>query len=262
MSDTPGASAERTPLQRKLDIFYPLNATEDAAVSSLGCEIKLLPRGATVVEEGAELDRVYVVQDGWAMRYKMLSDGRRQVLSFILPGDFIALEATLFTESDYAVSALTDLEVVKIDPVNLLKVLGQHPQVALAIAWCAAREEAVMSEHFLSVGRRNAYESMAHLLVELWRRLQILGFNENHGYRLPVTQAIIADALGLSQVHVNRTMKRLERDNLIEIHAQLARAVSILDLTGLEAAAGFQDNYLHFTEMPYTTRKVLFPNAK
>lgn len=254
-------NARRTPLQRKLDIFYPLDKTEDAAVVSLGSGLKLFPSGTTILEEGAKLDRVYIVQRGWAMRYKSLENGRRQVLSFVLPGDFIALEATLFTESDCSASALTDLEVVEIDPVNLLKVLGQYPQVALAIAWCAAREQSLISEHFVSAGRRNAYEALAHLLVELWRRLQILGINDNHGYHLPVTQAVIADALGLSQVHVNRTMKRLQRDNLIEFNTHAVRAIAILDMAGLEAAAGFQDGYLHFTEMPFTTRKFLTPNG-
>ena len=131
-----------------------------------------------------------------------------------------------------------------------------------AILWCSSREEAILLEHLVSLGRRTAFERVAHLLIELWRRLQVLGLTDGESFEMPLTQELIADCVGLTSVHVNRMMRAMQAKNLITCEYRPTQRCRITNLAGLVEAAGFEDGYLHFSEMPRRSRMALRGHEK
>lgn len=236
-----------SPLTRKLEVFVELTPEDRAFLREL--ESNAVPVGAhaqLVVQE--ELwDDCYVLSDGWAMKYKSFEDGRRQVVDFVLPGDFVALQANVFRVADHSVSMLSDGTASRFEPERVTELFARFPKLAAAIVWTTACQESILAERIASLGRRSAYERVAHILVELWSRLRIRGLTDSDSFAMPVTQSLLADALGLSVVHVNRTLRRLRNDGLIR---RESRSVTILDFPGLNRVAGFEDDYLHHTGIP------------
>lgn len=239
-----------SPLKRKLGTFVDLTDDELAMLTGLERGRLEIPARSDILRQGDPYEKVYMVKTGWAIRYKSLSDGRRQIVNFVLPGDFIGFNAAVFMVSDFSVTSTTAMTLSSFEPEIFLDIMAKFPKVCLAISWCHAQEDSVLREHLLSVGRRSAYERTAHLLVELWRRLTLLGLAEDEHFQLPITQEMLADALGLSTAHVNRMLQELRLDGLIALTTIPATKISISDSKGLEAAAGFTEGYLHFTEIP------------
>ena len=189
-----------------------------------------IPAGVALIEEGHRADRLYTLLVGWAFRYKTLPDGRRQILNFLLPGDLIGLQSRLMEDAEHGVEALTDASFCTFERGSLWDAFRGFPELAFDITWLGAHEEQIVDEALLSVGRRSAIERMAWLLLHLWRRAEQLCLVRNGAMQLPLTQAHIADALGLSLVHTNRTLTALRRRGLFELSAGVLRAV---DAAGL-----------------------------
>jgi len=232
-------------LIRKLSPILKVSDDVDEAIRVLAQNEAHYARQDEIIAAGADYDCVFLVNHGWAVRYKLLESGARQIVNFALPGDFLCFNATLFRQSDYYIGALTELRLFVLPLVPFAQMLSLHPELALALSWTNAHEEALLAERITSLGRRTARQRMAHLFCELYRRVELLGLNEGNGLRLPITQDELADTLGLSAVHVNRTLRQLRAEQMISLDGQQLR---IHDMKGLERVAGFDAGYLHFTE--------------
>ncbi|XKH37007.1 Crp/Fnr family transcriptional regulator [Azospirillum doebereinerae] len=200
-----------------------------------------------LLQQGEKYRDVRVMREGWAIRHKALPDGRRQVVNFVLPGDIIGMYSTLFESADHSVTTLTAVEVACFPPERIVELFQSFPRLAAALAWSGAREEAIVAERLLSLGRRTALERTAHLIVELLRRLSTVNLVENGHFTLPVTQEILADALGLSIVHINRTLRRLRDSGLIELNGQ---RITVNDVRQLASVGQFDELYLHLIRAP------------
>lgn len=246
--------SEHGPLGRKLTAVISLNNAEIACLETINKNARDVAEGTEFVRDGDPYGHTYVVQEGWAIRYKLLSDGRRQVLNFVLPGDFVGLFSSLFQTADHSVAALTDLRVSQVDPLAIVDMFANCPRLGAAVAWSAGRDEAILSEQVVRVGRRSAYERTGHLMIELLHRLKLVGEAGGRSFDLPLTQEILADTLGLSLVHVNRTLRRLREAELLRI---VGNRVVIDDLERLEQVAEFSPEYLEPEALPRATQAAL-----
>lgn len=243
--------ALKSALQRKLSAFMRFAEGDMERLARLEDATQTFPSSFEMIGQGDRFEWVYVVRSGWGMRFKLLADGERQIINFVLPGDLVCFDAVVFEYSESSVCTLTELTAARFEPHHLLELSLSSPRLALALAWCNAKDEQALIERIVSLGRRTAYERMAHLFTELWRRLHLLGLTQDNRFEMPLTQSDIADTLGISLVHVNRVVQRLRRDRLIEIeHKSNKRIVQIRDLDGLQRAASFEGGYLHYTEVP------------
>ncbi len=241
-------------LAKKLSIFMSLSDAEIAQLERLQRRDKYVAAGTTLIEQGQPIDFAYVLKDGWAIRTVVLEDGRRQVLGFVLPGDIIGGAGSFISHAQQTVASLTEATVATFRPQRLLTLSRRSPRLGAAVSWAAAREESILVERIVSLGRRSAYESVAHLFLELSKRLQAVGLASGHVFELPVTQVDIGDALGLSSVHVNRTLKKLQRDGLIDLSDQVVR---ILDYVALRQVPAFGGRYLRHERVSSETRNTL-----
>jgi CRP-like cAMP-binding protein len=244
---TPAAPSSRRPLHLKLSAYVSLSQPETEFLDAFARRAEELRQREDVVKQGERFGKAYVMLDGWAIRHRTLPDGRRQVINFVLPGDFVGLYANLFQVADHTVTTLTPATVAAVELDAIVDMFRGFPKIAAAVAWSGAREESMIAERLLSLGRRTAFERMAHLLVELLRRLRSIGQAVDQQFILPVTQEILADALGLSLVHVNRTLRRLRESGLIELDGQ---KVVVRDVGRLAAAGQFDELYLQLAPAP------------
>lgn len=212
-------SVKQTPCSgcplRKLSIFREFEPEELEFVSTFKRGELSVERGSTVLLEGSSSPHLYTVLSGWAFRYKLMEDGRRQILNYVLPGDLIGLQAGLLGEMEHSVEALSPLVLCVFERSQLRELYSNFPGLAFDVTWIAAREEQILDENLLSVGRRSALERAAYLLGFLATRAKSLGM-DNGTVQLPITQQHVADTLGLSLVHTNRTLKKLvERKRIL-----------------------------------------------
>ena len=156
-----------------------------------------------------------MLADGWVCSYKILPKGLRQIVDFQIPGDFLGLRSVLFRTSDHNAEAMTKVEVSEISVNDLMDAFTTAPRLATAVLWAASRDEAMVVEHLVGIGRRTALERMVHLFLELGARLHLVGLGTKEGYSCPLSQYMLADALGLTAVHVNRIMRQLRKEKLL-----------------------------------------------
>ena len=192
--------------------------------------------GATVLVEGSHSAHLYTVLSGWGFRYKLLPDGRRQILNYLVPGDLVGLQGSIMGEMQHSVEALTPLTLCVFERDKLNTLFSRHPGLAFDITWIAAQEERILDEHLLSVGRRSAEERAAYLLAFLHERGKATKLFSNRAL-LPITQSHVADTLGLSVVHTNKTLRKLAARNLIRWQD---RGCVVLDAEGLAALADWE----------------------
>lgn len=200
---------------RKLARFRSFTPEQLAFVASFKVGELTVERGATFVNEGSNSAHLYTVLDGWAFRYKTLPDGRRQILNYVLPGDFIGLQGSLMNESQHSVEALTPMTLCLFERERIWELYSKVPSLAFDITWLAAREEQMLDDHLLAVGRRTAQERVAFLFLHLFSRAEELGATRGNQLRLPLTQQHVADTLGLSLVHTNKTIRKLAARGMI-----------------------------------------------
>ena len=229
------------PLTSKLARLMQLSAPETAALAALQSPIRPVARNREIISAGRRYDGVFVLIDGAAIRYRVLRDGRRQVLNIALPGDFIGFPASFFETALYSVTALSDASVSWVPFPTLFGLFQRQPGLAATLFCSFSCEAAMYTERLIDIGRRSALERVAHFLLELLIRLQAIGLADERSYRMPLTQELIGDALGLSVPHVNRTLRQLREDELVSIDGQV---VVIRDIDALAALADFEKGYL------------------
>ena len=204
-------------------------------------------RNREIMTEGRKYDALLVLIDGVSIRCRILHDGRRQILNVSLPGDFIGFPGAFSERALYSITALNDCVVAPVPFSRLLSLFDTQPRLVAAVFWSFAWEAAMYAEHLIDVGRRSALERVAHFLLELLTRLQVIGFADECSFRMPLTQELIADALGLSVPHINRTLLQLRDDELVSIEEHI---VFIKDVKALSALADFERSYLDQFRLP------------
>lgn len=210
------------PVVRRLRTLAPLSEDDQALVRSLSDRRQRHAAGEELVAEGEAVGRPRFVVSGWACRQRVMADGRRQIFSFLLPGDTLGFGDNPPSPSLTSVVALTALETVDAEPVAEAAASGRAPALAAALARARRQEWSMLLDHMVRLGRQTAYERVAHFLLELQHRMEIAGFGDAQRFPLPLTQEILADVLGLSIVHVNRTLQQLRREKLIELRSGVA----------------------------------------
>jgi CRP-like cAMP-binding protein len=209
------------PVLRRLRAYSALSEAEQEFLRTLMDRRERVPAGEELVPDGGLADPPRFILSGWACRQRVLSDGRRQIFSFLLPGDSIGLRTRASAELA-PICTLTAVEVVAADPVLEAIRSGRAPGLARAVAAAEVAEQALILDQMVRLGRQTAYERVAHFLLELQNRLEVAGLGDGQRFPLPLTQEILADALGLSIVHVNRTLQQLRREGLIELRSGVA----------------------------------------
>ncbi len=179
---------ENTPLVRKLGAFVALSDPELSVLASLHKRRRTFVAGRDLVHQGQSDQAAYILASGWACSYKILEDGQRQIVDFQIPGDFLGLRSVLLNVSDHSIEPVTDIEVTEVLVTDLLDAFAQSPRLSTAVLWAASRDEAMVVEHLVDVGRRNAVERMAHFLLELGARLALVGLGSKDGFACPLTQ--------------------------------------------------------------------------
>lgn len=232
----------REALLRRISFYADLDDRDKAEVLALQGHEKRFDRNSEIIDAGQELDSVLIVKDGWAIRYKTLDDGRRQVLNVLLPGDMFDLQVLVAAEADHSVLAVTDLDTLSIAPSTFRNILTESGKLTLAFWWMQVQEEAFLREQIVRNGQQTARERIGHFLLELHRRVQIAQKGTRDGFRLPLTQTVIADALGLTPIHTNRVLRQLERDNLIQREKGW---VVFKDADRLAEISDFDPSYFH-----------------
>ncbi len=242
------SAANTSALIRKLDALSPLTPDGAEAVARVAqTRIRQARPREDLVTEGETPKTLRMILSGWACRYKMLEDGRRQILSLLLPGDTCDFNMFNVSRMDYAVAALTPLVYADVTQDAFEQLTGDHPSVARALVCETLSDASIQREWTLNLGQRDAYERIAHLFCEVFVRAQVIGLAGANDCPFPVTQTELGDATGLSAVHVNRTLQELRGANLIDLEA---RSLVIKDLDALRAAALFEPDYLHFRQPP------------
>jgi len=229
------------PLARKLGAFVALSQTELCVLDGLQKRRRTFVAGTDLVHQGQPDQAAYVLMSGWACSYKLLPDGERQIVDFQIPGDFLGLRSVLLHTSDHSIEPVTDIEVTEVRVADLLESFKHTPRLAAAVFWAASRDEAMVVEHLAGVGQRDAAERMAHFLLELGARLALVGMGDKTGYACPLTQDLLADALGLSGVHVNRVLRRLREAGMATFRDGF---VTFDNYDRLVDFAGFDPSYL------------------
>ncbi|GAB4521849.1 MAG: Crp/Fnr family transcriptional regulator [Roseibium sp.] len=219
--------------------FRDFDARELGFVSRFKTGELSVDPGATILMEGSHSAHLFTILSGWAYRSKILEDGRRQILNYALPGDLLGLQGSLLGEMQHSVEALTPLKVCVFERSRLKELWENYGSLAHDLTWIAAREERILDEHLLSIGRRTALERAAYLLAFLQERLETLKGVVETRRVLPITQTHVADTLGLSLVHTNKTLRRLANDELIRWRE---RGCEILDTGGLRDVANWKES--------------------
>lgn len=229
-------------LARKLSTFIPLSPDELHCLAEIQSKPITASRGLTLIDEGDRGQKAFVFHSGWGCNYKDLATGTRQIISFPIAGDCVGLRSILLKTADHSVSALTAAVVSSVEASHVTRCVSEFPRLGAAILWAASRDEAMVVEHLVNVGRRSAIERTAHFFMEMAERLSMIGMATASEFKCPLSQFVLADALGLTAIHVNRVLRQLREQNLLSLHHG---TVKILDLKGLRLLAGFQGGYLH-----------------
>jgi CRP-like cAMP-binding protein len=236
-------AANVNPLATKLAARIHLSEEDRAAIDrAIGRNVREFAARRDMVREGERPRAVCVMLEGWAYCYKTLRDGRRQIVGLLVPGDVSELNIFMVKEMDHSVGAITGVVAAELGRDELERLTEEHPHVTQALWWNELVTVSTQREWTLNVGQRTAYERIAHLMCEMFLRLGIVGLTQEGSCDFPITQADIGDATGLTPVHVNRMLKELRGDGLIDLRG---RRLTILDFSGLRRAAMFNDNYLH-----------------
>src|SRR5215216_1970442 len=234
-----------TPLVRTLESILDLSEDERDVLRTVNGTIKSVGPRQDLVREGDRPFECCLILEGFAYRYKQTEDGKRQIFSFHIPGDIPDLQSLHLDVMDHSLSSLPACTAMFIPHEVIRDMTRRCPRIGDAFWRDTLIDGAVFREWILNLGRREAYGRMAHLLCELYVRLRAVGLTNGDGYAFPLTQAEFGDALGLSTVHVNRTLQELRGEGLIALRAGL---VTVLDWDRLKGAGEFDPTYLHLRQ--------------
>jgi CRP-like cAMP-binding protein len=227
-------------------------------------QLRQIPKNSDIVIAGRHCRTFFVNRNGWLFRYKTLHNGDRQIVDFVLPGQIFGLQACFFKVSLYSIATVTEASVSAIPLEAIDSVFEQDPRLAKVLFWSAVCEAAIVGEHLIDTARRSACERVSHLMLELFVRLKANGQTDGMSFNMPLTQELIGDALGLTTVHVNRTLRSLREDGLLKMSN---KCVTILDFDALSLLCDFDNSYLGETARALRTeiasaKPTIYPVAR
>jgi len=226
----------------KIRSYVPLTP-EDVLILTAACEnVRKVPARYDLIREGDKPESVFVVLEGWACRYKILPEGGRQIVAFLIPGDFCDMHVSVLDEMDHSIATLTSARIAMISHREIEALIDSRPSITKAFWRTQLVDEGVLRAWIVSMGRRDAHQRVAHLLCELYVRLRVIGLAVNGRCEIPLTQIVLADSLGLTPVHVNRVLRRLREAGAMTNEGGKLVIVNVEQLANI---AGFDDNYLH-----------------
>lgn len=232
---------------RKLLSHSRLSADDQQAIASLPFSIRRLEPNDYILREGDRAQVCPILLHGFAYRQKTSADGGRQIVSLKIPGDALDFQSLYLGTADHNLQALSPVELAIFSLKDFEKLVAPRPNLARAVLVDILIEASIGREWLLNIGRRNALARLAHLLCELYYRVRQIALEEIDGFELPLTQEQLADLLGLTPVHINRTIKILEQEGAVR---RVARRLTIADVPTLRRLADFSDLYLHRNTMP------------
>lgn len=227
---------------RKMSAYGPLSEDDVDLLLKASQPSRSVARSRDLIKEGDEPGPLYIVLEGWACRYKVLKDGSRQITAFLMPGDFCDIHVGELNEMDHSIGTITDCRVRALGRQQVEDLIVASPALTKAFWRAQLIDEGVLRAWIVSLGRRNSEERIAHLMLELYLRMRNVGLSTGDTCEMPLTQIVIADALGLTPVHVNRVVRQLREQGAMTLGA---KTLTILDPGKLARVAGFDDNYLH-----------------
>jgi CRP-like cAMP-binding protein len=232
---------ERNPLILKLEHGAVLDDNDRDTLRNVTGAARRIGARQDIIREGDVPSAVHLVMSGFACRYKMLPNGRRSIMAYLVPGDFCDLHVSILGEMDHTIATMTACTMVEI-PHQKIDELTRQPNIAKALWWATLVDEGILREWLVNMGQRPADQQMAHLLCELLVRLQTVRFADANGFHFPITQDELADTLGISAVHINRVLQQLREDGLIILKN---RHLIFPELSRIMEFAQFTPNYLH-----------------
>jgi CRP-like cAMP-binding protein len=236
---SPAANTSR--LLQRLASLVPLSAEESRALESAAGPARLHRPREDLEREGESAVHIGLIVSGFAFRCRMLPDGRRQIVSYLIPGDLCDARHLLLPVATHTVSTLTATNVAPFSRETLLGLIERYPRIGQGLCCLALVEELIAREWLVNVGQRTAIERLAHLLCEIFIRMQAVGLTDRGRCELPLTQVELADSLALSTVHVNRTLQELRRQGLVSLSGGM---LEIHNFEALQAVAIFTADYL------------------
>ncbi|MEG3124242.1 Crp/Fnr family transcriptional regulator [Sphingomonas sp. GB1N7] len=233
------------PLIRKLETVASLSAEERSAVVALCGDVRDIPRRRDIAKEGTVPDRVHLILEGWAARYSILANGSRRITAFLLPGDFCDIHITTMAVMDHSILAITDCAVAFVDPDQIDELTRSTPALTKAFWRSALIDESILRQWLVNAGRQSAVVMVGQLLCELHARMNLVGLAGKVEFGFPLTQEFIADATGLTPVHVNRMLRELRERGLVVIKDG---NLDVPDIGALAKASDFNPRYLHLRQ--------------
>lgn len=231
---------------RKLEIRDTISAAEADVLAACAGDVVEFPSGADLVREGERPTSSLLVVDGYTTRYRDSPDGTRQIMAIHVPGDFVDLHSLLIKEMDHSVGALSPCRVVRFPHERLTRLTQAHPHLTRML-WLMTLIDSSIHREWLVAASRPAPEQIAHLVCELYTRLNATGVVVDQTFSLPLTQAELGETLGLSAVHINRSLQQLRSEGLFTWQNQ---TIEILDWPALQRRAQFDPRYLHLVKEP------------
>ncbi len=228
----------------KLERGASLTDADRTTLAAVTSQRRVVSSHVDLIREGDRPESVFLVTQGFACRYKILVDGQRHILGLLVPGDTCDLHVAILSRMDHSIAALTACEIVEIPRGTIVELTGNHPRIAQALCWATLVEQGILREWLTNLGQRGADQRMAHLFCELLLRLQVVGLANRTDCVMPLTQAHLADILGLSIVHTNRTLQHLRSLGLVDLKQ---KRLNIPDAARLKDFCSFNPNYLHLS---------------
>lgn len=236
-----------TPHLKKLRKRTEISPEEERVLRSLIADTRRVPADRILIRAGEELNNSVFLLDGWMARSKDMATGERQVTELHITGDFPDLHGFTLKRLDHDIITLSECTIGTVPHERLLEVTRNYPHLTRVFWFSTNVDAAITRELALSLGQRSAISRMAHLFCELYVRLDVVGRTNGNRYEFPLTQRELSECLGLTVVHVNRTLQELRRKGLVEFEN---RHLAILDRVGLEGIAEFDPNYLYLERRP------------
>lgn len=230
------------PFVEKLRGFADLETADVTALEAATSATRILAPKQDLIREGDQPGPVFVVLGGWACRYKILPSGGRQITAFLIPGDCCDLHIGMLAEMDHGIQAVTHAVVATVSRTDMDQLMATHPKISRAMYISQLVDEGTLRSWIVSMGRRSSLERVAHLMCELYLRASTIGAATDHSLTLPLSQIVLADALGMTPVHINRILRQLRTTGAMELRRG---SLEILDARKLVQIAGFDENYLH-----------------
>lgn len=227
---------------RKLESFEPLQRDEREWLKDLTRHARDVDADQDLISEGDNPEDVHLVLEGFAVRYKMTTEGQRHIFAYMIAGDFCDLHVALLKRMDHSIRTVRPSRIVKISPSTIIEITEKRPAIARALWLCTLVDEATLREWLVNIGQRTAPQRIAHLFCEMHVRLKAVGLTSNGSFELPLTQEELGDTMGLSSVHVNRSLRELRAAELVTMRNG---QIVISDVERLKVYSGFDPSYLH-----------------